>query len=120
MQASSPSATGDCFRLDQFQRMATRQVQELRGLPYDESLRRLHICLLQRRRVRDDLISDNRIMRDYNNLPIADFFKSRPGDRLRGHFFTIKKTAASTFPRLEPPPTPRRPVRHRCFLQAAA
>ena len=81
--------------------MATRQVQELRDLLYDESLRRLSLFSLQRRRLRGDLISVYRIMRGFDNLPVADSSNLvlDPGDRLRGHLFTIKKTAAATSPR---------------------
>ena len=99
MQAWSPSAIGDCYRLEQFQRMATRQVRELRGLSYDERLRRLNLFSLQRRRLRGDLISVYRILRGFDNLPVAAFFELRPGDRLRGHPFTIKKNAAASSPR---------------------
>ena len=94
IQAWSPQAIGDCFKLKQFQRMVTRKVPELRHLPYDERLRQLKLFSLQRRRIRGDLISVFRIVKGYDRIPVDSLFDLRRNERTRGHALTLKKPVA--------------------------
>ncbi len=63
MSACSPNLVADINHLKRIQRSATRLVTDMRHLPYEERLQRLGLQYLQRRRLRDDLITAFKIFK---------------------------------------------------------
>ncbi len=57
MSACSPNLVTDINQLERIQRLATLLVTGMRHIPYEEKLQRLGLHSLQRRRLRDDLIT---------------------------------------------------------------
>ncbi len=97
MPACSQNLVADINHLERIQRIATRFVTGMRHLPFEERLQRLGLHSLQRRRLRDDLISAFKIFRGLDpNLFLPSSSSTRPkGAPLQGT------------PRCEPPPKKR-------------
>ncbi len=70
-QASSPFLRRDIALMDRTQRLATRMVKGMRGLPYKDRLRRLNIF--------------SRL-----ELPQAEFFEAPAERGLRGHDYKLR------------------------------
>ncbi len=90
-QAASPYLRRDIDLMERIQRLATRMVEGMRGLPYENRLRQLNIFSLERRRLHGELILAYNILHGRLDLPQAEFFEA-PADRaLRGHNFKLRQ-----------------------------
>ncbi len=81
IQPCSHCCVADINHLERIQRLATRLVTGMRHLPYEERLQRLGFHSLQRRRLRDDLITAFKIFKglldiDPNHNHQSNFFLS--------------------------------------------
>ena len=71
----SPMYKKDAVLLENIQRRATRMVNGLKHLPYNERLKKLGISSLEYRRLRADVIEVYKIVNQIDRIPIDKFFK---------------------------------------------
>ena len=64
----------DVDNLEKIQRRATRMMEELRGMEYEERLRQTRLVTLEARRTRADIIEVFKIMKGLEGLNREDFF----------------------------------------------
>ena len=105
IQAWSPFLQKDIDVLEKVQRRATKMVDGLKDLPYNERLKVLGLTTLKTRRVRGDLIEVFKIMHGYDDISKDRFFKLRNSERLRGNSLSLEV------------PISRLDVRKYCFSQ---
>ena len=92
IQSWSPYLRKDIDCLERVQHRATKLVEGMRGLPYEERLRRLNMTTLERRRLRGDMIETYKILTGRERIDVDCFFKlSSGGYSLRGHCFKLYK-----------------------------
>ncbi len=72
----------------------TRQVTGMRHLPYEERLQPMGIHILQRRRLRDELITAFKIFKGLLDIDPNLFFHPPARRRLRGHPFKVLQGAS--------------------------
>ena len=84
-QIWGPFNVADMKLVERVQRRATRLVPELRQLPYEERLKKLHLPTLQYRRRRGDMVMMYNIMHGRSGLDKDDLFSPAPSTRTRGH-----------------------------------
>ncbi len=94
------SLFADINHLERIQRLATRLVTDMRHLPYEERLQRLGLHSLQRRRLRDDLLTAFKIFKGLLDIDMNLFFPSSRSTR-------PKRAPLQGTPRCEPPPKVR-------------
>ncbi len=94
MPACSPNLVADINHLERIQRLATRLVTGMRHLPYGERLQRLGLQSLQRRRLRDDLITAFKIFKGLLDVDPNLFFLHPARRGLRGHPFNVLQGAS--------------------------
>jgi len=75
VQAWSPYLKKDKRTLEKVQRRATRQMQGMEGLSYQERLEKTGLYSLECRRQRGDLIETFKILNKLENVQETDFFK---------------------------------------------
>jgi len=86
IQAWSPSLHKDIDCLENVQRRATKMVFGLKKLSYEQSLRRLNLTTLEKRRKRGDLIEMYKFLTQKENVDYKKFFQKKENHhRLRGH-----------------------------------
>ncbi len=90
----SPNLVADINHLERIQRLATRLVTGMRHLPYEERLQRLDLHSLQRRRLRDDLITAFKIFKGLLDIDPNLFFLPLARRGLRGHPFKVLRGAS--------------------------
>ena len=89
-----PHYIRDKHQIDRVQHRATRLVPGFDEISYEERLRRLKLPSLQYRRKRGDMIQTFKIMRGFDRIDPAVFFKFLPSQVTRGHSFKIHKQHA--------------------------
>ncbi len=94
MPACSPNLGADITHLERIQRLATRLVTGMRNLPYEERLQRLGLHSLQRRRLRNDLITAFKKFKDLLDIDPNLFFLLSARHGLRGHPFKVLQSAS--------------------------
>ncbi len=85
MPACSPNLVADINHLVRIQRLATRLVTGMRHLSYEERQQRLGLHSLQRRRLRDDLITTFKIFKGLLDIDPNLLFLPPALRGLRGH-----------------------------------
>ncbi len=93
MSAWSPSLVADINHLERSQRLATRLVTGMRHLPCEERLQRLGLHSLQRRRLRDGLITAFQIFKGLLDIDPNLLFLPPARRGLRGHPFKVLQGA---------------------------
>ena len=93
-QIWGPFNVADMKLVERVQRRATRLVPELRQLPYEERLKKLHLPTLQYRRRRGDMVMMYNIMHGHSGLDKDDLFSPAPSTRTRGHRLKVAKKPA--------------------------
>ncbi len=73
--------------MERIQRLATRLVNGIMDLPYEERLRRLNFFSLERRHLRKDLTLVYNIFHSRIDFPQAEFFEATAERNLQGHDF---------------------------------
>ncbi len=94
MPACSPILVADINHLERIQRLATRLVTGMRHLPYEERLQRLGLHSLQRRRLRDALITAFKIFKGLLDIDPNLFFLPPARRGLRRHPFKVLQGAS--------------------------
>ncbi|CAH8669480.1 unnamed protein product [Schistosoma bovis] len=91
IQAASPCFKYEADMLERVQRRATKMVQGLAGLSYEDRLRHLNLFPLSYRRVRGDLILAYRILNDDLGINMSYLLLPSRTDHLRGHSKKVQK-----------------------------
>ena len=92
--SGGPHYSGDKHKIDRVQHRATRLVPAFEQIPYEERLRQLKLPSLQYRKKRGDMIQTYKIMRGFDRIDPAVFFKFQPSQVTQGHRFKIHKQQA--------------------------
>ena len=94
MQAWSPWLCKDKNLLERVQRTATRMIQGMRGLSYEERLERTGLTTLVKvRRARGDLIEVFKILKKFEDIELKSLFKlADTGYNTRGHSLKLAKS----------------------------
>ena len=86
----SPHQKGDIEKVEKIQRRATRMIEEIRHLPYEDRLKECNLITLELRRRRYDLIETFKIINEIYAVDKEKFFKIRTNNT-RGHDQKIYK-----------------------------
>ena len=86
----SPHQKGDIEKVEKIQRRATRMIEEIRYLPYEDRLKECNLITLELRRRRYDLIETFKIMNEIYAVNKEKFFQIRTNST-RGHDQKIYK-----------------------------
>ena len=96
IQAWSPYRVKDIKCLEDVQRRATKMVEGIGKLSYDERLRKLGLTTLEQRRKRGDLIEIYKLMTGKEKIEYQQFFeKTATGHDLRGHSMKLATCQSS-------------------------
>ena len=87
----------DQQKIERVQRRATKLIENIKDLPYQDRLRALNMPSLQHRRLRGDMIETFKIITGVLNVDKETFFKSSRNVGTRGHCYKLYKQHASTF-----------------------
>ena len=90
IQAVGPYMAQNFKTLERVQRRATKMVQGLKNVPYQERLKKLGLCGLEQRVLRGDLIETYKILTGKTKLDPDHFFERASSDRTRGHRLKLK------------------------------
>ena len=93
---------GPKYKLDQqeverVQRRATKMIENIKNLSYQERLRYLDVSSLLRRRLRGDMIETYKIVTGIWGVDKDIYFKQATHSITRGHCYKLRKQRAKTF-----------------------
>ena len=91
IQVWSPYLRKDIDMIERVQRRATKMIEGLSKLGYDERLRKTGLISLEKRRVRGDLIQVFRMIKGFDRINYRDYFEFALESRTRGHSFKLLK-----------------------------
>jgi hypothetical protein len=86
-----PSTKSECYMLEKVQRLATRMISQLKGIPYEERCSRLNLFTLEYRRSRADLIMVFKIVCLKQHPELQHLFTLSKTHSTRGHIFKLEK-----------------------------
>ena len=92
VQARRPYLVKDIELIEKVQKRMTRMLPDLRGLPYHERLKTLHLTTLETRRLRGDLIEVFKLVNGFENID-SNIFLHRASGTCRWHSEKITKNA---------------------------
>jgi len=95
VQAWSPSYEKDCWLLERVQKRATKMVNGMGNLAYEERLKKLNMFSLRYRRLRD-LIQVFQFVHGQEQGYLRELFEFNRNDGIRGHQFKIKVNHSRT------------------------
>ncbi len=87
----SPYFQKDILLLENVQRRATKQVNKIRHLPYEDRLKKLGLQTLKYRRSRNDQIQVFKIMNEIDKMDKTILFNISVDGRTRGHCHKLAK-----------------------------
>ena len=96
IQAWRPYLIKDITKLEKVQRRATRMVEGLKDLSYEERLKRLNLTTLETRRIRADMLEVYKIFHGMEGLDGNKFFELNSDSKTRGHQFKLYKKSFRT------------------------
>ena len=96
IQATSPYLVKDIRTLEKVQRRATKLVQGLKWVPYEERLKVLEMTSMEERIRRGDLIETYKILTGKVNISPCQFFINHQDRTTRGHHLKLKIRRART------------------------
>ena len=96
IQAWSPSYEKDCWLLERVQKRATKMVNGISNLAYEERLKKLNMFSLRYRRLRGDLIEVFKFVNGLERGYLGEMFEFNRNDAIRGHKFKIKVNHSRT------------------------
>lgn len=91
LPAVSPMTKGEEDSIEKVQRRGSKWVSELRGLSYEDRLRKLELFTLKYRRLRGDLIFTRRILQNQLGNELKSFFSLNINESRRGHHWKLFK-----------------------------
>ena len=77
VQAWNPHLVKDIAKLERVQKRAVRMMNDVSGDSYEEKLKTLNLFSLEKRRVRGDMIAVFRIIKGFDKVDSAKFFRFR-------------------------------------------
>ena len=89
VQAWSPTYEKDCWLLERVQKRATKMIQGLSCLPYEDRLERLDMFSLRFRRLRGDLIEAFKFTKEQHPGYLKGMFEINRVTRGRGHHYKL-------------------------------
>lgn len=89
IQAWSPTFEKDCLLLERVQKRATKMVNGISNLPYEDRLERLNMFSLRYRRLRGDLIEVFKFVNGQQRGYLKDLFVFNNNNITRGHQFKL-------------------------------
>ena len=89
VQAWSPTYEKDCWLLERVQKRATKMVQNLSRLPYEDRLRKLGMFSLRYRRLRGDMIEVFKFVQGQQSGYLQGMFEFNSLNRGRGHQYKL-------------------------------
>ena len=90
VQAWSPFLVKDIQCLEQVQKRATKMVEGLKDVDYENRLKIIGLQSLENRRIRGDLIEAYKIITGKEKVEVSDFFKlNEVSHDLRGHMYKL-------------------------------
>jgi hypothetical protein len=96
IQAWRPHLQKDIDVLEKVQRRATRMIEGLKDLYYEERLKVVRLTTLENRMIRADMLEVFKIVKGLEGLKENNFFVRRGEGRLRGHQYTLIKKSFRT------------------------
>ena len=87
----NPRLKRDITELEKVQRRATRQVPQLKGLSYEDRLRKLQQPTLSYRRLRSDMIETCKLLHDIYDPILPKLLDPVEKSKTRGHSFKLPK-----------------------------
>lgn len=98
IQAWNPTLKKDIAIMEKIQRRATKLIEPLSHLPYEERLKRCNLTSLTKRRIRGDLIETFKIITGKEGLKAEMFFQQHPNQvqSTRGHRYKLYKKQEKT------------------------
>ena len=96
IQATGPYLVQDLKALEKVQRRATKLVQGLHQLPYEERLRRLDLASVEERIRRGDLIETYKILTHQTGIEEEKYFVRNNTSTTRGHNMKLNVKRART------------------------
>ena len=94
VQVWNPYLKKDIVCLEKIQRRATKLVQGLNKMPYEQRLEALGLYTLQRRRLRGDLIETYKILTGKEKINSEQLFQKATTIELRGHSLKLYKKSS--------------------------
>ena len=88
-QVSYPYLQKDADELENVQRRATKLVNTIRHLDYEDRLKKLNLFTLKQRRARGDMIMVYKILHGYININVSELFDLNTSSRTRGHKYKL-------------------------------
>ena len=98
IQAWRPYLQRDIDLMEKVQRRATKLINGMQDLTYEERLKALGLTTLECRRLRGDLIETFKILKGYELIESTKFFKVK-SDNTRGHSLKVEKGRSRLDPR---------------------
>jgi ribonuclease P/MRP protein subunit RPP40 len=95
IQAWSPYYKKDIICLEKVQRRATKLIQGMKQLSYEERMHKLGLFSLEKRRLRGDLIEAFKILNGFENIDEMQFFERAITQHLRGNSQKLYKQTAT-------------------------
>ena len=92
----NPQLKRDITDLENLQRRATRQIPALKGMSYQERLRRLRLPTLRYRRLRGDMIEAYKLLHNVYDPTLPSLLSPVKGSNTRGHKLKLPKNRART------------------------
>ena len=92
VQAWRPHLKKDIQAIERVQHRATKMIDEIKSLSYEERLASTGLTTLEERRTRGDLIEVFKIIKGLSKVDYHDFFRLAGNDRTRGHKYKLIKS----------------------------
>ena len=91
IQAWSPYLRKDIDMIERVQRRATKLIEGYHNFSYEDRLKKTGLILLEKRRVRGDLIQVFKMLKGFDKVDFRIFFEISSNDKTRGHSFKLVK-----------------------------
>jgi hypothetical protein len=91
VQAWNPYLEKDKILLERVQRRATKMIEGLGNMSYEERLRRTGLTTLEERRKRGDLIETFKMVKGLNDVDYTKFFQISAHNKTRGNSLKLEK-----------------------------
>src|SRR3989442_548100 len=91
IQAWRPYLIKDVDSIEKVQRRATKMIEGLKNLSYEERLREVKLTTLETRKIRADMVEVYKIVKGLEGLKIDEFFDLIKASCTRGHQYKMYK-----------------------------
>ena len=92
VQAWRPHLKRDISVIERVQHRATKMINEIKALSYEERLDATGLTTLEERRTRGDLIEVFKMIKGFEKVNYQNFFNLVENDRTRGHKYKLRKS----------------------------